>query len=159
MLVSQVFEYFLKDGTKVDVLVITSKQPGIIFSKLESSVEYGSVVVKIFKNLHESGNLYIQTCCGKFFYAFIKLCCYLQFLPTWRWSVGPKHIVQLILNKWIIVFDLVYCNSCYLTQKRDELFKKKFLIHFLSLRSSDPPVVSLFFISIIYTLPTQPLGY
>jgi hypothetical protein len=39
VLVSQVFEYFLKDGTKVDMLAATSKQPGMICSKLESSVE------------------------------------------------------------------------------------------------------------------------
>jgi len=73
----------------VDVLVITSKQPGMICTKLECSVEKLSnmeMIIKCssknFKKLHESGNLYIQTCCGKFFYALIKLCRYLQFLPT-----------------------------------------------------------------------------
>jgi len=28
------------------------------------------------------------------------------FFPNWWWPVGPKHVVELILNKLTVVFDL-----------------------------------------------------
>ena len=35
----------------------------------------------------------------------------LLFLSTWRSPVVPKHIVDMILNKWIVVFGWIYCES------------------------------------------------
>lgn len=43
----------------------------------------------------------------------IRNCAFiLPFLISWWWPVGPKHVV-LTLNKWIGVFDWMYCDSCH----------------------------------------------
>jgi len=49
VLASQAFKYFLKDGNKVNVRVITSKLPGTIYSKFESSVKHLSNMETIIK--------------------------------------------------------------------------------------------------------------
>lgn len=28
----------------------------------------------------------------------------------WWWHIGPKHVVELILNKWVVVFGWIYCD-------------------------------------------------
>jgi hypothetical protein len=38
----------------------------------------------------------------------------LPFLPTWWWPNGPKHVVEVIMNKWTILFDRIYCASWYM---------------------------------------------
>jgi len=35
----------------------------------------------------------------------------LPFLPTWCWPHGPKHVVEVIINKQTILFDWIYCAS------------------------------------------------
>jgi hypothetical protein len=50
---------------------------------------------------------------------------------VWPWtahqstSVGLKHVIELILNKQIVVFDWICHDSCYLKQSRDESLKNK----------------------------------
>jgi hypothetical protein len=41
--------------------------------------------------------------------------CQLLWLP-----VGPKHVIEIILNKWIVVLDRMYRVSCYLKDDRDK---------------------------------------
>jgi len=38
---------------------------------------------------------------------------YLPFLQIWWWSIGTKHVVKMILNKWNAVFDRMYCEMWY----------------------------------------------
>jgi len=32
---------------------------------------------------------------------------------------GPKHVVEVIVNKWFVVFDFICCDSCYLQYNRN----------------------------------------
>jgi hypothetical protein len=47
------------------------------------------------------------------------------FLPSRWWPVGLKHVIELIRNKQIVVFDQICRDSCYPKQSRDELSLKK----------------------------------
>jgi hypothetical protein len=49
----------------------------------------------------------------------------LPFLPSRWWPIGLKHVIELILNKQIVVFHRICCDSCYLKQSRDESSLKK----------------------------------
>jgi hypothetical protein len=39
-----------------------------------------------------------------------KLWIYFPFLSNWWWPVEPKHVFELILNKWVVVFAWIYCS-------------------------------------------------
>jgi hypothetical protein len=41
------------------------------------------------------------------------------------WSIGLKHVIELMLNKQIVVFDQICHDSSYLKQSRDESLKNK----------------------------------
>ena len=53
-----------------------------------------------------------------------KMRIYLLLLPTWRWPVWPKHVVERILNKWIVIFEWIYCDNSYLKHNGKELWQK-----------------------------------
>jgi hypothetical protein len=48
---------------------------------------------------------------------------FIPFLPTLWWSVRLKHVVELILNKSVVEFDRIYCDSCYLKHSGNEPLK------------------------------------
>lgn len=55
----------------------------------------------------------------------------LPFLLSRWWPIGLKHVIELILNKEIVVFHQICCDSCYLKQSWDESSFKKNLVYLL----------------------------